>query len=89
VARPWIHFLAVGLGSACLIFNKLSKRNANASDILAKLQLGQKHLAGFDISNQFHHVFWYVVTLWRCAPSSARREAIAFHGHVLVAGLAT
>ncbi|EDQ87577.1 uncharacterized protein MONBRDRAFT_27082 [Monosiga brevicollis MX1] len=38
---------------------KLLKRNTNALDIFSKLQLGQKHLSGFDILNQFHHVFFF------------------------------
>jgi phosphatidylinositol-3,4,5-trisphosphate 5-phosphatase 2 len=37
-----------------------AKRNANFMDIVARLNLGQKRLAGrFDATNQFHHLFWF------------------------------
>jgi len=39
---------------------KWSKRNANYKDIVTKLQLGNKKLDNvFDITNLFHHVFWF------------------------------
>ena len=36
------------------------RRNQNYRDIIKGLtmSLGQKHLGNFDITNQFHHVFW-------------------------------
>ena len=38
----------------------LFRRNQNYRDIIKGLtmSLGQKHLGNFDITNQFHHVFW-------------------------------
>jgi len=38
----------------------VSRRNQNYRDIIKGLtmSLGQKHLSLFDITNQFHHVFW-------------------------------
>ena len=57
----------VGSTSLCFVnchlaagSEKWSKRNANYRDILVKLQLGQKRLPMFDITNQFHHLFWCV-----------------------------
>eukprot|EP00040_Diaphanoeca_grandis_P005099 m.31381 g.31381 ORF g.31381 m.31381 type:complete len:982 (-) comp16450_c0_seq1:290-3235(-) len=39
---------------------KWNKRNANYKDIVTKLQLGNKKLDNvFDITNLFHHVFWF------------------------------
>lgn len=35
------------------------RRNANYRDIIKGLSLGQKHLDLFDVTNQFHHVFWF------------------------------
>ncbi len=38
--------------------NNWAKRNANFSDIVARLNLGQKGLGRFDATTQFHHLFW-------------------------------
>ena len=35
------------------------RRNQNYRDIIKGLSLGQKHLDLFDVTNQFHHVFWF------------------------------
>ncbi|XP_029635939.1 phosphatidylinositol 3,4,5-trisphosphate 5-phosphatase 2A-like isoform X1 [Octopus sinensis] len=38
---------------------RLARRNQNYRDIIKGLSLGQKHLNVFDVTNQFHHVFWF------------------------------
>ncbi|KAL3848064.1 hypothetical protein ACJMK2_018947 [Sinanodonta woodiana] len=37
---------------------RCNRRNQNYRDIVKGLSLGQKHLDLFDVTNQFHHVFW-------------------------------
>eukprot|EP00730_Choanoeca_flexa_P018685 TRINITY_DN9098_c0_g1_i1.p1 TRINITY_DN9098_c0_g1~~TRINITY_DN9098_c0_g1_i1.p1 ORF type:complete len:993 (+),score=276.06 TRINITY_DN9098_c0_g1_i1:193-3171(+) len=56
----------VGQTSVCFInchlaagAEKMTKRNNNTIDILSKLQLGQKRMAGIDVAAQFHHLFWF------------------------------
>ena len=41
------------------LFFLLFRRNQNFKDILNNLTLGQKDLNAFDLTKQFHHVFWY------------------------------
>ena len=38
---------------------KFGRRNADFRDIVAKLSNGDKKLASFDVTNQFHHCFWF------------------------------
>eukprot|EP00117_Sycon_ciliatum_P023232 scpid20755/ scgid0179/ Phosphatidylinositol 3,4,5-trisphosphate 5-phosphatase 2; Inositol polyphosphate phosphatase-like protein 1; Protein 51C; SH2 domain-containing inositol 5&apos len=57
-----LHF---GTTSMCFICahltsgtEKCTRRNNNYRDILRGLQLGQRSLQQFDLTSQFHHVFW-------------------------------
>mmetsp|Transcript_28320 Transcript_28320/g.84785 ORF Transcript_28320/g.84785 Transcript_28320/m.84785 type:complete len:987 (-) Transcript_28320:101-3061(-) len=56
----------IGTTSVCFVnchlaasVEKITKRNENYRLILQKLQLGDKKLSMFDVTNQFHHVFWF------------------------------
>ena len=42
----------------CLMFVFI-RRNNNYRDILRGLGLGQRGLQQFDLTSQFHHVFWF------------------------------
>eukprot|EP00038_Savillea_parva_P013131 m.7397 g.7397 ORF g.7397 m.7397 type:complete len:971 (-) comp2443_c0_seq2:390-3302(-) len=56
----------IGTTSVCFInchlaasMEKTMRRNDNYRLILQKLQLGDKKLSMFDVTNQFHQVFWF------------------------------